>query len=313
MVYKKNVILNSLDGDDKKGLLSLECNGHTTSGKLRLYNFDSQPQGIVTLGVYHDSVVTKAGLIYLGGMLYSLNLDMDNLPVDFSCCVLNFVGGSPKPILYSSCGIRDRLDETFDKMKDTKSAEEVEKLLDEKEIDYDDNLKKEINDEIDKAMACGGECDDKKECQKCKYKLYYENNFENKNLVLSNEENIEDVEENNDTAQKNNFYQEMKAHLDKIFEEGEEESYLESLIGQSKWVKVKLSKGEYYVVGIIWEDDEIKYICYGVPGVYDKQPPKELSGFPVWFPLDKENPNGFGYWLSYQDAESGESVKAVVV
>lgn len=302
MIYKKNVILNSLHGDDKKALLALECNGKTTTGKLRLYNFDEQPKGIVTLGVYHDSKVTKAGMIYLGGMVYSLNLDIAQLPLEFSCCVLNIVGGDAKPILYSSTAIKDKLDEVLTKLPEAKHVEDVEHILDESGVDYDDDLKEEINTEIDKAIACTHSCDESEECRTCKYKLYYQQNHSE--LVQ---------EEINSEKNEHTFYEDMKSHLDKIFEEGEEEGYLENLISQSKWAKVKLSKGEYYVVGIIKEEDEIKYICYGVPGVYQEMPPKELSGYPVWFPLDQTNPKGFGYWLSYQDASSGESVKAVVV
>ena len=70
--------------------------------------------------------------------------------------------------------------------------------------------------------------------------------------------------------------------------------------------------GDYYVLGLIYEEDELKYVCYGVTGIYQKNPPRELSGYPVWFPLDKEKREGFGYWLTYQDAESGKSVKAIV-
>lgn len=297
MVYKRNVILTSLEGDDKKGLLSLECNGLTTSGKLRLYNFDEQPRGIVTLGVYHDSKVIKAGMIYLGGMLYSLNLDMKELPADFSCCMLNFVGGEAKPILYSNSILKEKLDDAFSRLADAKDLQDVESILDKNEIDYDDNLKEEIENEIDKNISCTQSCQE--ECEKCKYKIFYQENH--KEDILPEE------------AKETNFYNDMKSHLDKIFEEGEDEEYLQSLIGGSKWTKVKLGKGEYYVVGIIRENDEIRYICYGVPGAFQEIPPKELSGYPVWFPLDQTNPKGFGYWLSYQDAISGESVKAVVV
>lgn len=299
MVYKKNVILNSIDGDNRKALLSLECNGKTTSGKLRLYNFTEQPKGIVTLGFYHDSKVSKAGMIYLGGMVYSLNLDVSQLPLDFSCCVINFVGGEAKPLLYSSTAIKDKLDEAFETLPDAKNTDDVKKILDDKEIDYDDELKDEINDEINKAFSCESGCG--QDCEICKYKLYYQENHKDETIPVIDKEDTLD------------FYHEMKEHLNKIFADGEREEYLESLISQSKWTKVKLSKGEYYVVGIISEEDEIKYICYGVPGVYQDIAPKELSGYPVWFPLDESNPRGFGYWLSYQDAKSGESVKAVVV
>ena len=85
------------------------------------------------------------------------------------------------------------------------------------------------------------------------------------------------------------------------------------MIPNSKWVRVEFDgEGDYYILGLIYEGENIKYVCYGVPGIYQKTPPKQLSGYPVWFPLDNEKRESFGYWLTYQDAESGESIKAIV-
>lgn len=105
----------------------------------------------------------------------------------------------------------------------------------------------------------------------------------------------------------------MKGQIDSLFENNPTEEYLETLIPNSKWVKVELKNGDYYVLGLIYQDQQLKYICYGVPGVYQTLPPRQLSGYPVWFPLDSNKNEGFGYWLSYQDAENGESVKAVII
>ena len=106
----------------------------------------------------------------------------------------------------------------------------------------------------------------------------------------------------------------MKGQIDNLFANNPTEDYLQELIPNSKWVKVGLENEEdYYVLGLIYEKEKLMYISYGVPGVYQKVPPRELSGFPVWFPLDENKPQGFGYWLSYQDADSGESVKAVII
>ena len=75
---------------------------------------------------------------------------------------------------------------------------------------------------------------------------------------------------------------------------------------------MELEKENYYVFGLIKKDEQVRYICYGVPGIYQKTPPRELAGFPSWLPLDSQNFEGFGYWLTYQDADSGESVRAIV-
>ena len=71
--------------------------------------------------------------------------------------------------------------------------------------------------------------------------------------------------------------------------------------------------GDFYVFGLLYDDNEnIKYVCYGVPAVFEENPPDELSGYPIWLPLDKDNAKGFGYWLTYQDASTGEPVKAII-
>ena len=89
---------------------------------------------------------------------------------------------------------------------------------------------------------------------------------------------------------------------------------MQECIPSSKFVKVEYDcSGEYYILGLIYDENgEIKYLCYGVPGIYQKSPPSQLSEYPVWFPLDDEKKESFGYWLTYQDANSGESVKAIV-
>ena len=110
------------------------------------------------------------------------------------------------------------------------------------------------------------------------------------------------------------FLDRLKPQIDKMFEENPTETMLQNLIPSSKWVKVEYEDdGDFYVLGLLYDDeDNIKYVCYGVPAVFEEDPPKELSGYPIWFPLDKENSKGFGYWLTYQDASTGEPVKAIM-
>ena len=85
------------------------------------------------------------------------------------------------------------------------------------------------------------------------------------------------------------------------------------MIPASKWVKVEYEDdGDFYVFGLLYEGEKIKYVCYGVPAIYEDEPPQELTGYPIFLPLDKNNLKGFGYWLTYQDAETGEPVKAII-
>lgn len=306
MQYKKNMVLQGVEEKNKKGLLTISSDGESVKGQLRLYNFGIEPRGIISLGLVTKGKVEKAGLIKSGRMLYTFNGNFA-LSDDFSCAVVNFDNGQPNPILYGSTFINERdlvYQEVINALSQTKSAGEVENILDDYGIDFDDEEKAEIDNCIDKAMSeelALQEDDCKSDCENCEYKMYY----------MKNAIKTKSVEKQ--SVKNQSFYNEMKGQIDSIFENNPTEEYLESLIPNSKWVKVELKNGDYYVLGLIYQENELKYICYGVPGVYQTLPPRQLSGYPVWFPLDSNKNDGFGYWLSYQDAENGESVKAVII
>lgn len=308
MVVRKNIVLNGVENDSKKAVLTLECDGETTKGRIRLYNFGIEPKGIISLGIYQEGKVSKAGLIKASGMLYTFSCDCQRLTDHFSCAVINFVDGEPKPILYgNSNGYTDE-DKIFGQvmmaLSQSKNITEVEDALDKYGVEFEEKLKDEIDEEINKAMAQDVESCQKEscnDCESCQYKkFYFSQNIEN--------------QENEESSIEEMFYLEMKPQLDDLFANNPSEDYLQELLPNSKWVKVKIDdNGNYYVLGLIYEEQKLKFICYGVPGVYQKDAPRELSGYPVWFPLDENKPQGFGYWLSYQDADSGESVKATVI
>lgn len=318
MLSRKSIVLNGIEDQSKRAVLTLECDGEVLSGRLRLYNFGVEPNGIISLGIYYDGNVIKAGLIHSSGMLFTFKNQLKNIPDKFSCAVVNFLGGEAKPILYgNSDGYGDReevFDKVISKLSTTKNVDEVENILDKYGIDFDDNEKEEIENVITQNITkedqdlCKEDCSI---CKNCKYKDYYYSHFQENES--SNEDDGKDLDKE-EISEEKKFYKEMEGQISQLFDNNPSEEYLANLIPNSKWVKVTISEnGDYYVLGLIYEEDKIKYICYGVPGAYQKTPPRELSGYPVWFPLENDKPQGFGYWLSYQDADSGESVKAIVV
>ena len=110
------------------------------------------------------------------------------------------------------------------------------------------------------------------------------------------------------------FYTAIKSQLDELFESYPKEEFLCSKLEGTDWVKVDYdNNGQYYTVGIIVEDETVKYICYGVPGKFAKNPPIELKGFCQWMPFDAESPESEGYWMMYQDAENGKSVTLEII
>ena len=112
-----------------------------------------------------------------------------------------------------------------------------------------------------------------------------------------------------DQVTKGNYFDKVKTELDTIFSEHPKEESLEKNIPCSKWAKIYYSDEKYYTVGLIFDEKKPAYICYGVPGKYSKEPPLELKGFCSYLPLSIFDVKGDGYWMMYQNAESGECVQ----
>lgn len=112
--------------------------------------------------------------------------------------------------------------------------------------------------------------------------------------------------ENESTNGQPKYYLSVKDELDKLFQNNPPEERLNSIMPDTYWVRVDIGQNQYYVVGLIGEGPD--YIGYGVPGIYSVNPPKELQGYCKWLALDKNNPKGEGYWMMYQDADSGQSI-----
>lgn len=293
---RKSLVLNSVDQSKEKAVLTIEGDSENLKGRVRLYNFGVLPKGILTLGIYSNGKVYKAGLTHQSGMLYTFLVDENVFNDQFSCAVVNVFNGLTKPILFgSSQGKSEGLSQVVKAIKSAENIDQVEQVLDEYGVDFEDEEKAEIEQAIDKEFECDA-------CKNCKYKQY----FYSTQMAEGQEQEIQEPKENK------NFYQELKPQIEKLFAQNKEEEYLEKIFPNSKWVRVALENDDYYVFGLIKSEGSVKYICYGVPGVFQKTPPRELSGFPSWLPLDSQNEEGFGYWLTYQDAESGESVKAIV-
>ncbi len=105
------------------------------------------------------------------------------------------------------------------------------------------------------------------------------------------------------------YFVTVRQELDEIFEKFPPEPALEKMFYKSKWAKIFYSENKHYVVGLIYEENKERYICYGVPGEYSTEPPKELKGFCSFIPLSIFSLHGDGYWMMFQDAITGECKK----
>lgn len=105
-----------------------------------------------------------------------------------------------------------------------------------------------------------------------------------------------------------NFYLAVQPQLDEMFICYPEETALMQIVPNSKWIRVA-TQNDFYVVGLIYELDEPKYICYGLSGSYNIAPPAEIADICDWLPLNLDNKYGDGYWLIYQDCRTGATVR----
>ena len=312
MLSKKSIVLSDLNlTSNKKAVLTMEKQKEDVIGTMRLYNFPLEVDGLLTLGFYVDGKVIKSGLTRKGNSFYSFLLSENFIEKKFSCAVMEFKDAEVKPILFGSSEGREEevYASIISSLSNDFSMKNVEKELDENGIDYDEEEKEEIEKEIDKCL--------KGDCANCFYKSYFYENNKTNSLQNETNKNVEKNETVNEkdflNADENTFLGKLRPQIEKLFEKNPAETNLEELIPSSKWVKIEYEDdGDFYVFGLLYEQDEVKYVCYGVPAIYEEEPPKELSGYPIFVPLNKEDKAGFGYWLTYQDAETGEPVRATL-
>lgn len=305
---KRSIVLSDINGNSSvKAVLTLERKEDDIEGMIRFYNLPYEFEGLLTLGFYVENKVIKSGLTKKSNSLYTFFLSEDFIDKNFSCAVIIFKEAEAKPLLYGSTN--GRQEEVYaniiNELSTNSNVENVEKVLDKYGLYYDEEEQKEIDAKID-------ECMEENKCSKCVYKEQFFSKVQSEEK-LKNDETIEEETEEIQAEEKDNFYFKLKPQIDKLFENNPIEKNLEEMIPSSKWVKVEYEDdGDFYVFGLLYEGDVIKYVCYGVPAIFEEEPPKELSGYPIFLPLDKNNQKGFGYWLTYQDAETGEPIKAVI-
>ncbi|MBQ9792441.1 MAG: hypothetical protein IJW32_01670 [Clostridia bacterium] len=144
-------------------------------------------------------------------------------------------------------------------------------------------------------------------------KISINNAFENRPVEDTQPEQDENIEKDKTLLVGENlgFYEQIKTQIDALFAKYPEEESLKNIISNSKWVRVSFNENnDYYVLGLVYNDsfERVEYISYGMPSMDDKNPPEDLKDFAQWLPIDFLN-NTKGFWLVYQDALTGETIK----
>ena len=306
MIYKKSVILAGVSNKDYKAVVNLNNKNGEVVGEVKLYNFQKEPDGVLTLGLLIEGKVHKAGLTKTQAMHYGFNSVLKEIPHTFTCAVIEIKNGKTDALLYGGSSINSKLEEGLIQSLSAlnmKKIEDVKAKLNENIGDYED--KEEIEKTIDKCMA--NETD---KCLNCQYKKAFYEVQEQKN------EQPEIVKGKLRLPESNNerFIDSIGKQIEKLFETYPEEETLEQIIPNSRWVKVDYNgDNKYYVVGIIYNNDIVEYLCYGVPGINSNNPPENFNKNAQFLPLSTDNPEGEGYWITYQNAEDGNLIQIEII
>ncbi|MBR7091288.1 MAG: hypothetical protein IKC79_02420, partial [Clostridia bacterium] len=109
-----------------------------------------------------------------------------------------------------------------------------------------------------------------------------------------------------------NFYNLIAPQLNHLFDNYPRYPELEKIVHNTQWIKVSFTdNGEgHYILGKLYDDGVVTYLCYGIPSPSRlTPPPADLIDYCQWLPLDLDNVDGEGYWVMYQSAETGHNFR----
>lgn len=99
------------------------------------------------------------------------------------------------------------------------------------------------------------------------------------------------------------FFERARHDIDALFASAQKDESLAGMLDDVEWVKVDVD-GNNISVG---RGGNV-FLCYAVAGMYESVPP--LGDESQWLPVDKSVPTGKGYWLIFQNMQTGEIIKS---
>ncbi len=318
----KNIILTSNSENEKqKGFITLETTTQKTLVSIKLFGIS--PSEKCVLGIKCGDELFKVKLSGLNSYIIDKKLD---LMQKVSVVVIEIENGKSKILVWGSNEttkvwqnsiLFDFGDENKKEIVKQEARDNILSAQDVKNSNFiDENFNK--NSFSAKTYDCEQKDDDQIGFD------YDENNFETDEEIeklidenmssFENELNDEKIENrvNDETDNKFEFLNSVREQIDELLLTNPHEEALENLIPNSIFVKVEKEDGNYYVFGVIKENDEISYIVYGIAGEFSVKPDDEFKNYYQWFPLNPDSPEGYGYYLMYQDALNGSQIEMIL-
>jgi len=322
---KKTIFLSNKTDNNIKTLatVTLENKNKLIFGTIKSYN--NTPKGDLFLGIKCGNKIIKQNVNF-NNYLYNFKLNEDiNLDENIGCVLLSYIDNKLTPIVRGSekadnskSQILSNLKTSLNKLKENTIQKNLSiktpqpenlKVVDEDTQDNSINISQSENNAVSPirqlnyqdAIMLHINSSNEDVAMAQTYALFESDENE------INETIDKEIEKDNNNEHK--FYLMLKSQLDELFDRYPRERNLETLIENSKWVKIDTEEpNKHYVVGTISIDNDVKYICYGVPGNYNNEPPIELKKYSQWLPVDTEDPYNNGYWVMYQDSDTGENI-----
>ncbi len=313
----KNIILTSAkENINVKGILSLETTSSKTLVNLKTYNFSK------TLGKFVLAIKCGADLFKVdldSGENYIIDKTL-NLNDKISAVIVEIENNNSNILIWGSNETNKVWQNSFLYDFDDKKDKNVDLIQNKnvqsadaqnKEKCYSDEnsfkLDKQSFDETERTSTLDSDdFSDYETDEEIEKIVDYSLNKFSETL----DEDVEKPEDSQDN--KSEFLNSVEEQINELLTNYEEEKALENIIPSSKFVKVNSENGNFYIFGVIYENNKIKYIVYGLPGEYSVKPDDEYANFYQWLPLNSENPQGYGYYLMYQDALSGNQVEIIL-
>lgn len=315
-------------------IVTLEKKNNNIFGTIKTFNIDNKKNYI--LGIKKDKEILKQNVILDNNKYNFLISNKDNSLESIGCVLMEVENTSYTPIVWGSDKVSDYKNQIIFSLKENieklKNKDIVKDKVPPLKSSSEDPLRPTANSKHSTINQTISE-ENYNDTTTYTYHSSHDLNIQNinttkgtddaippyhnevaiasyANLFESSDEEVEETinKELNKNKSSHPFYALIAEQLDELFETYPEEPILKNLIDNSKWIKIKKDDNKYYVVGIIFEDNDIKYICYGVPGNYNNEPPIELKEYSQWMPTDISNPYDNGYWVMYQDANTGENI-----
>lgn len=281
---KKNIILTSAnleDSPEQKGIITFENKGNETKVILKTFNIN-KINGKLMLGVQQNKNFYKTEVDLKNYNEFKIDAPI-NLNDKLSCVLIEVLNETASPLIWGSNETskvwQNSLLFNLDEENEQPKVSNLENIND---YESDEEIENLIDTTLEK-------------------------------LDINENETIEDREEFEEDSD-DSFFSTIKNQVDELLNNYEQELALETIIPNSKFVKVDYERnGDYYIFGVIYEDDKIKYVVYGLPGEFGIKPEDDYTEYYQWLPLSSENPEGFGYYLMYQDAQNGEAIKIEII